>query len=1596
MVILTAYFEIAVTWSNNEGAFNVPEQLNTAFALAQRNIQQAAYLALLQGESQLLLQTPNPPIDQLNQTLRDGFASALQSMGFVSLSGGPAPGFQDGSVRVYAESWGINLTWDQGQVWDAVPSIALRSGSNDPNLPLAQVPDAARPTSLALTEEPVYPMAIGEVLLFGVDGASGVSGTQIVPFTETVQSELGLLEDSRAQFADASFGPSGGFAHLVQYLATTLGEMRALVGYGSGGWLGPNDATSIASSACGGASTPSILSCDDLHNAVSLAELLESLQYFRSYDPNATYALLSGLPPGPYQTLLSKFVSDGVVDGAALFLLLYQQPGSGGTTPGGIASISSGEGLASAAYSFVDRFKFDLIQQFFGAQAVDPTLTEPVVDWARLTSQGQAYAQARLLQWLSDYQNWLGISVNSVPAFDDTSYIPAEWCDDNGNCGTGAYTGGGACLYSILPAGSTINTYGATIANLRLEILGQNNFGFTPQMFTINEVITVPAVGIYPQWQDADVGTGAGGGAGYNLVDYSLLGEYNGASGLSNPLLGMTPGPQGDPYMQALAGILEQLNASMDHKSPAATGIGQKGYLDWLAYSAAKDGGNYSSFASAGLPDLSNPLVVNQVVNSTSYSLLTNGSSTLLNGVDALALQKLSTQATNASWLNTSWVWGAAHPDLMPADALGSTIPGGGVPPTPPSDNPSPGPADWWTILDSARLTAREWYQLMYNLYWGTSGIIPGSPVGAIDFGAMDNAQFTLWSQGVYHQPPSPGIEPDFAMWIQNESYISVYNWMGYSQPGYGEGECDRFSCANPATRYVGAVATGACSNGAFGTPGYAAWQNARSYFFFEEGTGQPSRTWNNVGAAVTCALLGPAGHTLGGASCAAAPYSTTGTPKGIDFFHYDTAPGVGLTSSFWNTKNATGDGWWGCWSPTVGLCPRAGQYDYGNDYGNFTNWTIDKIAPPLLNDTREMGQVGGWLSQLYAAADREIWQGANLSATIDKPWLENGVNYSFWQGNYTNELRDGQVSNESLQNLLSGMQVHGAGLTFTWTAPTSTIHLVDAQNDSSNMGIAPMTSTWAVDLHGSIDLNLTSSRLALLQKGYGVPTQLNVTVPINMDVPVTIYTPWNLGSGWDPLSTPLPGDPAYVLTRGVFGLVGNDYHAAPNFLPGTYLSAPLNALMANMTSLGRVLGAEGRAQASMLAGLPDRDVGASAPWAQNWTLLENTTQTALAATAGPYLAATQGYIALLNSELTAVPNGGPYTNVPWVYPAYFGFLGQLNSPGQQFNYYGYPGPTGFGNVDQYNLTFAGPTVGVNYFVDNNFRGASPGTVPVHGFCGAWSPTAPARNLYCGPAIHNTGLSYTFDGYWQEFLTPYRLSLSGSPTFTAPAQVAAARSYPSLTSPYLGPTSAYPAELSVSGVGGLPPPASTGFVQANQGYLPAPGAFSNYAAEQQWAAAYLFDGLGSATTPGVTELGYSTVLEYSTLAGDARSMNTTVDLQDAAGLFGSATQMANVGGFLEWFELNHEQIAYGLGGLSADPTTLASAEPYLLTSAYRNVTVATGSLSTPSTYAFLSSNLACTEGDLGGTGGGLLNTPTVLIGGGTPQTWSYGGALVED
>ena len=1503
---LSVYLEQVVVVTTAQSSFDVPGQTQSALDQAEAEVSAVAQQDLMQSEVGLLSAGINPQLNLLNQSLNTAFTASMTTLGLST-----PQGLSIGNVVIRAESWGINATFTEGVVQDSVPQATTQAALGNPTLPLASTANTANVTRYATTEEPVYPMAVGQVTLTALDGSSGERVSVPYGFSVSVQSELGLLEAQTSEFTDSSWGPSGGLAKLDQYILTTLGELRALSGYGSGGYPGYQASTVIS-----GPAGSSILSASDVHDAESLAVLLQSLRYFRSFDAGAVSSLLSSLSPGPYQQLLDRYVFNGTIDPATLFLLFLD--GQGGWSDGWIAS---GEGLAGAIYSFADRFKFDLLQQFWRNQTVDPTLNEPVASWPTIVAQGNTYAMNMLFEWLWDYGTWLGVTQQSLPAYDNTVNIAPM-------VGTS-----GGCTYVLFPGG-TIETSDPGVPNLASLILGSPqeetiqlpgptpgslvpyNDYLAPDNFQIWENVSIDQPSA-PYYVPANYWIDFNENATYITTHDSLLLEFN-------PTDTRTYDP--GAIDRTLHAILVDTSDSIQHKSATAAQVANKGYLDYVALQGDQVGGN-STLGGAGLPNLATTAGRNTALN-TSYSFLTNGTSSLFQGPFSSGLTNFSTSVGNPVNVSNWWVNGASHPTLAGSGNPTSTLNGGTN----------------WTMSAISSYAASEWFQMLYTLWYGSGGTIPVNPppVADINYNNMDASQYNVLTPGVEQNPPAPYREPNFAVNVMNETFVSIYCWITGLGTGIGcGGEAYNYEgnfCPNTFRFFQTCLAGTANNNGnyyfgagcGFGNNANQAYQNAMTNYY-DVGTGGLANMWHVVRTAVSQSLQG-----------------------GIDQIHQL------LQSSWDNVYNNTGDANW------------AGQ--------NFTNWILKYIAPPVLNDTVAMGTTGGWVTGLYQSTERWLQEGNNLTGTVVQPWIDRGRPYSFTIGNASLETADGQVFQESLSN----MTLAFSGGTFAWSVPDFTVHLVDPQNDSSNMGIAPFETSWSVTLQGTMGLSLTSSRESLFSGGVLRPTVLNVSVPVNSTTLVTIYTPWPLSSGWDPGPNPLPGDPALLETRLLLGLEGHDYHGFPNgpptnnLLPGVYPSLPLDNLVMETAAVGRVTTSEGNLLANLLAGLPAFADGRSAQWSQNLTTLETTTNADLSSTGGTFLAAAQQNFETIAADLGAAAQGGvPGTFNLWG-NGFLGYNATVDTDVDTWSYYS-PLPSGalYNPPQEYDLAFQGARVGDTFSIDNPYTGVNPGT---NGFNGSWGTS-------------NLG-QHQLQADWNEFGHRYSLNLIG-PMSPTPSS-GGARAYPDLAVPYVFGIrgNGYPATLSVGdGSGPLPAAALTAFANS----LPpagAPVSFPEYRAQQTYAAGRFYDALVAGNVPrqaGVNNFGYSTNLSL----GPETTANYTLALvNDSGGLFATNASFALLESFLRWFDDNAESLAYSLGAPTLYLTVLSTIPAALLAPTYRTVSLTwNGGATSSLMYAWGGLNMAGLEADLGGAGGGMGNSPTFDVGGGTTGGWGFSGTL---
>ena len=159
---------------------------------------------------------------------------------------------------------------------------------------------------LAGSSVPVYFTLVGN-LTVNVSYGSDIL-CRVVDVSRNIMVPLPLLQNRVDAFSSAYGEGLTEFEQIVRYELTALAQLRVINGYGLGSRDGANG-------------TSSIITEDDVENAVDMATMLLERKYFRSVDP-MMLALVNSSDPRVV-SFLSDLRNGGDLDAADLFLSLY-------------------------------------------------------------------------------------------------------------------------------------------------------------------------------------------------------------------------------------------------------------------------------------------------------------------------------------------------------------------------------------------------------------------------------------------------------------------------------------------------------------------------------------------------------------------------------------------------------------------------------------------------------------------------------------------------------------------------------------------------------------------------------------------------------------------------------------------------------------------------------------------------------------------------------------------------------------------------------------------------------------------------------------------------------------------------------------------------------------------------------------------------------------------------------------------------------------------------------------------------------------------------------------------------------------------------
>ena len=972
----------------------------------------------------------------LNAPVQAAFQNYLQAI-FLENSTYCRNGDPVGPYVVCLTAYTMNVTQPPLQGQGFVPTFGGENGAL--NTSAVEVP-----FQVGITTESPF-LGVEGVLDLEVFGGNGFLASGSYPFLQTTQVPLGLFDSSFNLWEASLSGPDSEFSRLAQYMLTSIAEIRALAGTGSGGPNGPDSGTEVSQ----------ILTPQDVFLAANLSLLLTTLTTFRTVNPADLAALWPGLPGGTLRSLLEGAVGNGTVDAATLFLYLE------GKTNGvdwGSLPVATGAELAQSIRSFSDRFTFDLYRSFWGNNAVDPTLQEPVVPWSVLLHAYLGdWMEARLLQYLGDYGSWIGGQlVNAIEAVPSgATSTTAETYSAEVSCradSNGQVYHLGNFSYTLLPAVSLSVSVDSPLSAVQsgappiLDLLYGNSspsWPFQPAPLRLYANLSLPN------------GTNMGGsGASYDpvltyqVVDRSFLGEYSSTANSATDVVNWT-------YRQLL---LDLANVTGEMSIVPA----QAGYLATIASSVASN----PTFGTP--PTLGGSLPVpgtgSANVTNSSWGYLANGVPALFaQGSGALGQSLGALAGMTPSHVDSWFSNGAEH-----LGALSSS------PPNPLATN---------SLGDAARLAVRLYYQLDYALFYGFEGnISTTTPVWR-----PPTATFSWTSGGDTPNPPSGGGGgPDFAQDVQTDTYGRIYDWVSNNTLG---------------------PSWNVSFNGLGGS--YSGWSSAPPLCPASGGY-----TWYDLGPYHAAAVAFYSG--------------------GLWNFLASQLSKPAVAASYGTVQNTVGS----AWAHVVMFTGRDQWSSYQVGSGGFGLSLQDTLgAAYLVPDTTAM-LVGpnSWMTQLYDSSASWIGVNDQVHSVTYRPTILSDRPFLLWPGLWDTASSQGEVVPVAMPQVdLSMYDAYPNGPpTFCepLCAPQVTVHFVDAQNTSTNMGAAPFQTTWTVGIQAKASVALTDPSVLLPGSGGARPMTLSAQAAIDAFFPVNVFTPWPLQSG----AGGAPSDPPLELARSYLG----------------------------------------------------------------------------------------------------------------------------------------------------------------------------------------------------------------------------------------------------------------------------------------------------------------------------------------------------------------------------------------------------------------------------------------------------------------------------
>jgi len=444
---------------------------------------------------------------------------------------------------VYIDDWSLSIVSDVRSTTEVNDHFDPQDESVEPHQasPLEEG-DHANRTDYDDGEAPIYGRVMGEIDISVYSEASGHNVTYIKQFHENVYSLAFYLKGEMREFQSESQDPFGEVGKLIRYQLSTISQTRTLFGNASGGY-GENDGD-----------IESLLSKEDVEVAVNLALLLEAVRLYGDYDEEIAEEM-------GVKEELEKYAESGTIDAADVYLLhrnIDEQ------------EVDAGKIIAQAIYPFGEDFVLDLYELFWGDEIVDPTLSEPVVDWDAMKDKGEGWAEEQVRTWLETYREWLDIPETLYPQYDQATIetMKTSGSEHSWLCLADPRNprpvGGNYYVFSRGPYDFSDGTWwmnSEAVPDTVDLILGDpGNRNMDPEPYELNFFSDFSFVG-------------------YRNIEYYLVQES---------LISRHDQGRNTPYYDTLEYILKTINRSIRQKSEHVDDVDEKGFMDFMSYDMAE------------------------------------------------------------------------------------------------------------------------------------------------------------------------------------------------------------------------------------------------------------------------------------------------------------------------------------------------------------------------------------------------------------------------------------------------------------------------------------------------------------------------------------------------------------------------------------------------------------------------------------------------------------------------------------------------------------------------------------------------------------------------------------------------------------------------------------------------------------------------------------------------------------------------------------------------------------------------------------------------------------------------------------------------